>query len=500
MIDKLKKQMVGEGYSFKSLTSILIFGAICLVFVFFGLPSRNRSTGAGAAARVNDSLISVADVRGETQRLEQMYAPMFGGNFGGDAQRQFIRNQAVENLISMELITQAAQKEGILVTDVEVRDFIVREIPVFQKDGKFQRELYQNYLDYSHTAASEFEDKIRKDRKTQRARRIFEVAAVPLGLEVQKLTSLKEKKMNVSFAKIDKDQWLEKTAVPESELKAKLAQADFQKRVEDYFKSNKSEFTTEAQVHAQHILIKAEAGNAESQSKALEKINEIKKRAEKEDFVKLAKEYSEDSGSKDKGGDLGFFAKGRMVPEFETAAFTQPVGEVGMPVKTNYGYHLIKVIEKKNAEEPTIAKHQNAIAKKLILTEKFDGEIKSLEEALVKSDITKVDQIIKSWGLNWEETGFFDLAQDSVPKLTGQVVSQAAFELSETRPLLNRLVRDGGAKFVMKIKASKSETVKDPSILSEMAKENSYGLFSQWIESAKKSAKIEKNNELIQGR
>jgi parvulin-like peptidyl-prolyl isomerase len=493
MIEQLKKQITREGFSVKSITSILVFGAICLVFVFFGLAPKGPTAAAGGMVRVNNTLISMAEVRNEAQRLEQMYAPMFGGQFGGDAQRQFIRGQAVENLISMELITQNAQKEGILATDLEVRDFITKDIPVFQKEGKFQRELYQNYLDYSKTAAGEFEEKIRKDRKNQRARRIFEAASSPLDLEVQKLKTLKEKKLNVSFAKIEKDSWLEKTPVAETELKAKLAQPDFQKRVEEHFKSNKYEFTKDAQAHAVHILIKSEPGNADSEKEALNKINDIKKRAEKEDFSKLAKEFSEDGGSKDKGGDLGFFSKGRMVPEFEKAAFEQKIGVVGEPVKSNFGYHLIKVLERKNAEEPELAKVQNAIAKKLILTEKFDAAMKELEQALAQKDAAKVDQVVKSWGITWDETGFFDLSQDAVPKLGSPVVSQAAFEVSEAQPILPRLVRDGGAKYVMKFKAAKTEaSAENKSMISEMVRENSYQIFSGWIETAKKSAKIEK--------
>lgn len=493
MIEQLKKQISREGFSVKSVTSILVFGAICLVFVFFGLAPKGQTAAAGGMVRVNNALISMADVRNESQRLEQMYAPMFGGQFGGDAQRQFIRSQAVENLISMELITQNAQKEGILATDLEVRDFITKDIPVFQKEGKFQRDLYQNYLSYSKTAAGEFEEKIRKDRKNQRARRIFEAASSPLELEVQKLKALKEKKLNVGFVKIEKDTWIEKTAVPETEIKAKLAQADFQKRVQDYFAGNKSEFLKDAQAHAVHILIKSEAGNEASEKEALKKITELKKRAEKEDFAKLAKEFSEDGGSKDKGGDLGFFGKGRMVPEFEKAAFEQKMGVVGEPVKSNFGYHLIKVLERKNAEEPELAKSQNAIAKKLILTEKFDSAMKDLEQALAAKDAAKVDLVIKAWGLSWEETGFFDLSQDAVPKLGSQVVSQAAFEVSEAHPFLPRLVRDGGAKYILKFKAAKNEAAtENKTMVSEMVRENSYQMFSQWIESSKKSAKIEK--------
>jgi peptidyl-prolyl cis-trans isomerase D len=502
MIEKLKKNIAREGFTLKGIVAMLIFGAIAMVFVFFGLPSKNSHMGVGAAARVNNSLISVSDVRGETQRLEQIYGPMAGAAFSGDAMRQYLRGQAVDNLISMELITQAAQNEGILATDAEVREFIVKEIPAFQKEGRFQRELYQGYLDYSKTVASEFEDKIRKDRKTQRTRRLFEVSSKPLALELEKMKQLKGQKINVQFAKIEKDAWISKHGATDSEVKAKLKDADFNKKMEEYFKANIGEFKRDAETHAAHILIKSQAGNKESEEKALAKINEIKKRAEKEDFAKLAKEFSEDRGSKDSGGDLGFFSKGKMVPEFQDAAEQQKIGVVGEPVKSTYGYHLIKVIEKRAAQEPSLEKNKEEIATKVLNEDRFETSIKALESALAKKESNEVEIALKGLGASWEETGFFDLGQDTVPKLTSQVVSQAAFSLTEKAPLSTHLIRDGGVKYVLKWKAGKQEGAvsDDKSIMAEIARENSYERFSQWVEVTKKSAKIEKNVEAIQGR
>ena len=95
--------------------------------------------------------------------------------------------------------------------------------------------------------------------------------------------------------------------------------------------------TTEEQVWARHILVKTEP-----EAKA---IIELLKNGS--DFAKLAKEYSTDTGSGAKGGDLGWFGKGTMVAEFENAAFSQPIGAIGDPVKTQYGYHIIQVLDRR---------------------------------------------------------------------------------------------------------------------------------------------------------
>lgn len=108
-----------------------------------------------------------------------------------------------------------------------------------------------------------------------------------------------------------------------------------------YFDENKAAFAQEKQVKASHILVETE-----------EKAKEIKEKlANGEDFSELAKENSTDTGSKEKGGDLGFFGTGVMAREFEEAAFTLDLGEISAPVKTEFGYHIIKVEEKKDAQE-----------------------------------------------------------------------------------------------------------------------------------------------------
>lgn len=127
--------------------------------------------------------------------------------------------------------------------------------------------------------------------------------------------------------------------------------------VKAYYEENKESFDTEAQVEASHILVEDEA----TANEVIEKLNAG------EDFAELAKEYSTDTASAENGGELGYFSSGQMVEEFEKAAFAMNVGDVSKtPVKTEHGYHIIKVTDKKDAEESTYETAKEEARKQLV--------------------------------------------------------------------------------------------------------------------------------------
>jgi len=141
-----------------------------------------------------------------------------------------------------------------------------------------------------------------------------------------------------------------------------------EQEIEKYYNEHKSEFLKPATVKARHILIMvAPDGKPEDITAALDKAKKIKKKLDKgADFAKLAAEYSDDPGSKDKGGNLGFFAKTWMVPAFSNAAFALKKGEISEPVKTRFGYHIIKVEDKKDSEQQDLKSVKAIIQPKLI--------------------------------------------------------------------------------------------------------------------------------------
>lgn len=175
----------------------------------------------------------------------------------------------------------------------------------------------------------------------------------------------------------------------EIEKKINVTDAD----VKAYYDKNKAEFTEPESVKASHILIKVPQDADEKAWKDAEtKIKDIKKKLDGgADFANLAQEMSDDPGSKTKGGDLGFFSKGRMVPEFEAAAFALKPGEVSQPVKTPFGYHLIKVFEKKDAHEKSFDEVKDHVQQNL-LNQKRREALDSLLLNLKKQYHVKINE------------------------------------------------------------------------------------------------------------
>ena len=178
----------------------------------------------------------------------------------------------------------------------------------------------------------------------------------------------------------------------EVEEKAKVTDKD----VKDYYEAHKAELTTNNQVRASHILVK----NEEEANKILE---QVRKGA---DFAKIAKEKSIDTGSAKNGGDLGFFSRGQMVPEFENAAFALKQGEVGGPLKTQFGYHIIKVTGKKEGTVVEFEKVKDLLTQKVTAEKQkqvFDTYLNELKKSY-KVEINK-DALAKVWKDTKDKTG-----------------------------------------------------------------------------------------------
>jgi len=495
-IDQLKKGLSDKGISTRSIVAFVIFGMIVLVFILSDLTGRHKGdvSSMGAAADVNGELISIKDFQEEETRLGQYYSQLFGGQFDGEMQRTLLRNEVMNSLVTKSVAAQAAEKEGIYATDAEVRHMIVEELPYFKKDGVFQTDTYKAILSANRMSPGEFEEKMRKDIKNQRSRQLFETSLNMTELQKNVEKELRSSKMDLQYVALSAAEYGNGAAVTSDEINKALADHVFAKKVEDQYKTNQASYESKEQVKASHILIKSEpATDAAAKAKA----EAVLKRLQKEDFGKVASEVSDDPGSKAKKGDLGYFGHGQMVPEFEKAAFELPVGKISGLVKSNFGYHIIKVTDKKAASKASYDSVKNEIAKKMIADERYLAFIKSVETKMAEGKVDEVNALLAQAKLGWKDTGYFDISSEVAPGMNSAQAIKAGLELSKAQPYAKRLVREGETQYLIKLKDLKTEVAElkeqDKSMLE---KQKSASAYSAWVDAYRKSARIQTNTGL----
>ena len=281
---------------------VSVLGAIlALALVGSSALAGEKQAPEDKVAVVNGSVITRADFDREVSRVQQRLFRM--GKPSSDSQLSEIKKEVLKNLINRELFYQESQRQGIIVDEAAVNEQLRKLKERFPSEAEFKSALSKANLS---------EDALKSQFKR--------------GMAIQQF--------------IDK-QFVQKITVSDKDSKA-------------YYDSHPDLFKQPEQVRARHILIKVDPGGDESQKvEARKKMEKIQGRVQKgEDFAALAKEFSEGPSSA-KGGDLGYFGRGQMVKPFEEAAFTLRPGEVSDIVETKFGYHLIKVMDKK--PETTVA-------------------------------------------------------------------------------------------------------------------------------------------------
>ncbi len=348
---------------------------ILLVFVDFGRASRSP-TARNAAASVGDHEVTWAAFKRADENLEQRLRQVYGDQFNPKlAQQLQIKRQAIEGLLDDQILLEEADRLGLKVTDQELRNKIL-SIPGFtDAQGRFlSPEIYQRVAQANgYKGPAELEDAIRRDMLLEKLRSVLTQTIYVSDAEVEKAYRDDVERAKIRYIQLPRARFAQEARADQAALQSyydahkeelrlpeqraidyllidktalrnqlEISDAD----LHSYYDAHKDDFTRQEQVRARHILLRTGDDRTEAQAKA--EIEKLKKRIEGgEDFAAVAREVSEDPGSAKQGGDLGFFGKGRMTPEFEKAAFGAKVGELVGPVTTPFGVHLIEVTDKR---------------------------------------------------------------------------------------------------------------------------------------------------------
>ncbi|RUM39109.1 MAG: hypothetical protein DSY58_01065 [Desulfobulbus sp.] len=359
----------------KKAQSTLIQGLvlmIAVVFVFWGVGS-NMNKNRNSVATVNGEEISLKDFQRSYDRAVENMRNQFGGQIPpGLLEKMGIKQQVLGQLVQTELFRQGGKKMGITVSDLAVQK-VVEKTPVFQKDGHFDLAFYKRVLSQNRLTPKSYENGLKADLLTQRVTGAIGSFTVVPDAAVNSFQAYSDEEIKLAFVTFNPVDFEDKVSVQEEELSAwfeknkekfrsdpqirlkylffgfdedaagiTLSDEDLRKQYE----AEKSTFTTPEKRHARHILFKVTENDSEAvkaeKKKEAEKVLALAKQGK--DFAKLAQEYSE-GPTRERGGDLGIFSRGRMVPSFDDAVFTLKTGEVSDLVQTRFGYHIIKVEE-----------------------------------------------------------------------------------------------------------------------------------------------------------
>ncbi len=347
---------------------------VLLVFVDWGAGGAGGSGGGGAAVRVGDRTVSETEFLNEMRRLDQRFSEIYGDRWSELRSQVDLAGQTASYLIDRELQLAEAHDAGITVTREELQDAILENPSFRREDGEFVgADTYKRIIRaYFRMAPEEFEQSLTEDLligklnalaernvwisdaeaedEYRRQQEVSDLDVIQLRYEPHLVeVVISEEDARSAFERTAdgyhrNEQRLIRYLVVETAKLRRLLAVDEEELIA-YYEDHRDEFLQDEQANARHILIRVapdatEEERAEAEVRASGVATIARQGA---DFAELAAIHSEDPGSKDDGGDLGWFGRGRMVEEFEDAVFSAKPGEIIGPVKSQFGYHIIRV-------------------------------------------------------------------------------------------------------------------------------------------------------------
>jgi peptidyl-prolyl cis-trans isomerase D len=353
--------------------------AVFVAAIFFDFGDFGSTIGGGGdattAARVGSERVTITEYQRQLRQLDQQYRQIYGDQMTPELAEQLqLPFTALNSAVNQKVLLAEARRMNLVVSDEDLRKAIL-EIPALKDDkGNFVgTKVYETFLRDNGFTPKTFEDAIRESLQLERLQQLLRGTLYVSDAEIDDAIREQLEKAAVRYVELPRSQFLQGQEIPKAEIDAYFAANKEEYRLPEqreisyllvdqgkvmaslqipdadlktYYDANLANFSHEEEVRASHVL--AMVNDAQTDAAARVKIEAAKARiAAGGDFAKIATEVSEDTGSKTSGGDLGWFSKGKMVKEFEDAAFAAAPGQLVGPIKSPFGYHLIRVAEKR---------------------------------------------------------------------------------------------------------------------------------------------------------
>ena len=408
---------------------------ITIPFALFGISSYFEGANQITMANVDGEKINAQTFERAMEQRRRFFRSQFGNNFDpAMVDNPGFRQQVVEGLISNQLIQNYAQKAGLRLSDDALRERIL-STPQFQVDGQFNQEAYQRTVGARNFTTEGYE---RQERITGGINQIqtgLSNSSFVNPLEVDQLLTLILQQRDADYTVLAAKDFLPEIEVGDQEKQDEYAanEADYQQadrikldyvtltltdtikdielddeEIEQAYEASKGKYIKPETRIASHILLSVpRSADEEKQLEVQQKAQDLKARIDGgEDFAVLAEEFSDDPGSKRKGGDLGIIAKGQMVPEFEEAVYKMAEGDISEPIKTEFGYHIIKLTSLAESTQQALdaVKAEVEADEKKRLAETQFTEIAETFRTLVFENPDSLDVVAQDLGLELQSS------------------------------------------------------------------------------------------------
>ena len=449
----------------QSIVAKVIVGLIIVTFALFGVESLvSLSAGSNAPATVNGEEITEQELYQATELQRRQLLSQMGENADPALlDENLIRGMVLESLIQQKSLLLSAQEQKLLISDRMIDQLIVNT-PDFQIDGKFNPAQFEAVLRNAGFSPMMYRDLVKKEKLLEQQRIAYELSAFAVPSELERIVELDRQTRNARYVVLPKAEIEKAVGVSDDEIKARYEQdkanlTTEEQVVVEYVVLNKNDlrdgvsvseeeingaydqmlatFQAEEQRHSAHILI--EVSDTQDDAAALAKITALKQRIDAgETFDAVAKSDSEDLGSAETGGDLGVNGKGVFATAFEDALFSMNKGEVSEPVRTEFGYHLIKLLDISSKEAPTLAQVREQLTDDLV-SQKVEAVYVEKLETLADVSFSSGDLVEPSevLGLTILTSAPFDRSGGEVDITRNAKVISAAFSQEQIKEGLN---------------------------------------------------------------
>ncbi len=442
---------------------VLIIAAFILLYVPAFL-----KTDAGAPGEVLADVGGMPITRGEFtqayQRQRQMYEQMYQGRLDPAVLRSLgLEQRTLDGLVSQRLVALEARRLGLRVDDETVARRLAT-MPEFQQNGRFigAGEI-RRWLDMRGVTVEQFEEEMRQRLLAEQLEALVTDGVSVTPAEAEQEFRRRNEQIKIEYALADAAKFRDGQTVTDDEVKGRFDSAKetyriperrivsyvladeaglasrvsvTDREIEAYYQGHRDEFKREEETCAGHILVKvkqgpdAKEGHADDEAKKIAQglLDQVKAG---KDFAEVAKTGSEDQGSAAQGGSLGCFGHGRMLPDFENAAFSLKAGETSDLVKSPFGYHIIRVTERKDETVAPLEQVKPRI-RQTILTDRartlVDEKLRALSESVRRRK--SLDEAAREEGLSVQKSAPLERGKP-VPPLSSPVLLARVFELKK---------------------------------------------------------------------